>query len=300
MWEESFALFGQTEDKSGLALAMGGVGVAAMLQGDLERASTLMEGSVRLFRELGDEWGVSSVLMYLGMVPFNRGDYEEATRYLEEALAISREIGNRQSGYVSLHNLALTAEARGDHERAVLLYVEGIRLALEISDTAHAAYCLEQLSRLVAVRSEPERSVRLLGASEALLEAAGAPLYAYASDRALYERWVEELRSRLGHTAFGTAWTQGRAMSPEVAIEYALEKPQTPEREARDAYPAGLSAREVEVLRLVARGMTNARVGRELYISPRTVNRHLNSVYRKLGVGSRAAATRFASEHDLL
>jgi DNA-binding CsgD family transcriptional regulator len=46
--------------------------------------------------------------------------------------------------------------------------------------------------------------------------------------------------------------------------------------------------------------MTNARIAQELFISPNTVNRHLNSIYRKIGVSSRAAATRFASEHNLL
>jgi DNA-binding NarL/FixJ family response regulator len=65
-------------------------------------------------------------------------------------------------------------------------------------------------------------------------------------------------------------------------------------------YPAGLTAREVEVLGLVAQGMTNARIAQELYVSPRTVNAHLNSIYHKLGVDSRAAASRFAVEHGLL
>jgi predicted ATPase/DNA-binding CsgD family transcriptional regulator len=300
LWEESFALFERTEDKFGLALAMGGVGIIAMLQDDTERASTFMEDSVNLFRELGDKWGVSSVLMYLGMVPFNRGDYEEATRYFEEALALSREIGNRQSGYVSLHNLAQTAEARGDHERAMQLYAEGMRLAVEISDEAHAAYCLEELARLVGIRSEPERPVRLLGASESLLEAAGAPLYAYARDRDLYERWMEELRSRLGETAFRAAWAEGRAMSPEHAIEYALEKEATPGLTAPESYPAGLSAREVEVLRLVAGGLTNAEVAEKFFLSSRTVDWYMSSIYRKLGCHTRAEAVRFAAEHDLL
>jgi DNA-binding NarL/FixJ family response regulator len=61
-----------------------------------------------------------------------------------------------------------------------------------------------------------------------------------------------------------------------------------------------LSARETEVLKLVAKGLTNARIARELFISPRTVDRHLNSIYRKVGISSRAAATRFAAEHNLL
>jgi DNA-binding CsgD family transcriptional regulator len=89
-------------------------------------------------------------------------------------------------------------------------------------------------------------------------------------------------------------------MTLKQAADYALRSPETPEvTEAPPAYPAGLSAREVDVLGLVASGLTNAQVARELFISPNTVNRHLNSIYHKLDVSSRAAATRFASEQDL-
>jgi DNA-binding CsgD family transcriptional regulator len=65
------------------------------------------------------------------------------------------------------------------------------------------------------------------------------------------------------------------------------------------AFPRGLTAREVEVLRLVAEGLTDAQVAERLVLSPRTVSQHLRSVYNKLGVSSRAAATRFAIEHRL-
>ena len=100
-------------------------------------------------------------------------------------------------------------------------------------------------------------------------------------------------------------------MELEEAIEYALSEeepsatppsstprhssvPSTPE------HPAGLTSREVEVLGLVATGMTNPQVAHRLFLSPRTVQRHLNSVYRKLGVSSRTAATSFALDHGLL
>jgi DNA-binding CsgD family transcriptional regulator len=53
------------------------------------------------------------------------------------------------------------------------------------------------------------------------------------------------------------------------------------------------------VLKLVAGGLTNAQVAERLFLSPRTINAHLNSIYHKLGVSSRSAATRFAIEHDL-
>lgn len=89
-------------------------------------------------------------------------------------------------------------------------------------------------------------------------------------------------------------------MKPEQAIEYALDRSPPPETAAPETYPAGLSAREVDVLRLVATGLTNAEVAGRLFISSRTVSWHLGSIYRKLGFSSRTEATRFAVEHGLL
>ncbi len=83
----------------------------------------------------------------------------------------------------------------------------------------------------------------------------------------------------------------------------AVQEPTTrPEQVPRVApiYPAGLTAREVEVLRLVAQGLTDAQVAEQLVISPRTVNFHLTSIYSKLGVSSRAAATRYVMDHHLV
>jgi DNA-binding NarL/FixJ family response regulator len=78
--------------------------------------------------------------------------------------------------------------------------------------------------------------------------------------------------------------------------------PSPPAAPARKSvtYPAGLTAREVEVLRLIAQGWTGAQIAEHLVISPRTVNRHTASLYSKLGVSSRAAATHYALEHHLL
>ena len=66
------------------------------------------------------------------------------------------------------------------------------------------------------------------------------------------------------------------------------------------APPAGLTAREVEVLRLLARGRTNKQAAAELGISAKTVGRHIESIYSKIGASTRAAAALFAVEHDLL
>ncbi len=76
--------------------------------------------------------------------------------------------------------------------------------------------------------------------------------------------------------------------------------PQRPATTQTPAYPDGLTAREVEVLRLIAQGWTDAQIAGHLVISPRTVNRHTTSLYSKLKVSSRAAATHYALEHNLL
>jgi DNA-binding NarL/FixJ family response regulator len=66
------------------------------------------------------------------------------------------------------------------------------------------------------------------------------------------------------------------------------------------ANPGGLTDREVEVLGLLARGHTNRKVGELLYISPKTVGRHVENIYAKIGVSTRAGATVYAMEHRLL
>jgi DNA-binding CsgD family transcriptional regulator len=68
---------------------------------------------------------------------------------------------------------------------------------------------------------------------------------------------------------------------------------------AAPTFPAGLSPREVEVLRLVAQGWTDRQVADHLFLSPRTINQHLRNIYNKLGVSTRNAAATFAHEHGL-
>ncbi|MBI3935046.1 MAG: metal-dependent phosphohydrolase, partial [Acidobacteria bacterium] len=64
--------------------------------------------------------------------------------------------------------------------------------------------------------------------------------------------------------------------------------------------PAGLTDREVEVLRLMARGCSNREIAQALYLSPKTVGHHIQHIYDKIGVSTRVAATLFAMRHDLL
>jgi DNA-binding NarL/FixJ family response regulator len=76
-----------------------------------------------------------------------------------------------------------------------------------------------------------------------------------------------------------------------------LEVAGAPPPRARDTWPAGLSERVVEVLRLVSRGSSNKEIAATLVISPRTAEHHVQHIYGKIGASTRAAAAMFAMEH---
>ena len=299
MLEECIGLFRDLGDKVGTAYALSNAGFAAAGQGRHRRAIALNEESVDLFLEVGEKWGAAIQLCFLAVAWRDRGDHGRAGPLAERALALSREVGERQSISAALYTLATLAQAGGDHERAGDLFEEGLSLSDELGNEADVAHCLEGLASVAGAEGEIARAARLWGAEEALLERLEVAVYTYVPDRTLHQSRVAAARARLGERAWEAAWAEGRAMTPGQAVEYALNRPQTPE-DATETFPGGLSTREVEVLRLVAAGLTNAEVAGKLFISPRTVNWHLGSVYRKLGFHSRTEATRFAVKHDLL
>ncbi len=151
-------------------------------------------------------------------------------------------------------------------------------------------------------RSKAATAWKLLwGAAEVLRETIGIPWSSF--ERMVRERFVSATHQLLGEQVFATAWAEGRTMTPEQALaarELSRVTPAITPVTPASTYPAGLSAREVEVLRLVAQGMTDAQVADKLVLSPRTVQGHLRSIYNKINVNSRSAATRYAVEHKLV
>jgi predicted ATPase/DNA-binding CsgD family transcriptional regulator len=294
--EQSVTLWRELEDKSGLAQALRILGHVMLGQGASAVARSLGEESVELFRKSKDEFGLATSLATLGIIALTQEDYVVVQASLEESVAICRESGDDWALSLALRNLGIAALKQGDHEQAAAWLGESV-LALHEPRGGLGLVNLDLLAAAVSMRGDHEWATRLFGAAEALREEVGVPVI--PSIRADYDRGVAAARVGLGEAAFAAAWAEGKAMPLDQAFEYALEQSATPEPAAAEHDPTGLSAREVEVLRLVAKGLTNAQVAEKLFISPRTVNRHLNSIYAKLGVGSRAAATRFAVEHDL-
>jgi DNA-binding CsgD family transcriptional regulator len=170
------------------------------------------------------------------------------------------------------------------------------------------AFSLEGLAGVVAAQGELVWAAQLWGAAEALRETIHAPIPPV--ERAGYERSVAKARAHLGQQAFAAAWAEGRTMEPEQAlaaigrVPLAAQTPMQPSSASPTtspaSSPASLSAREVEVLRLVAQGMTNEQIAEHLMISLRIVNTRLTSIYGKIQVSSRSGATRYAMEHHLV
>jgi DNA-binding NarL/FixJ family response regulator len=152
---------------------------------------------------------------------------------------------------------------------------------------------------VAAAQGQYTWSALLWGAAENWLVS-----YSVAIPRSISERMRASARSHLGEATFTQALEKGRAMTPAQALAaheaQQSEHASLPAKKHAAAYPDGLTPREVEVLRLVAGGLTDAQVAEHLVISLRTVNAHLTSIYQKIHVSSRGAATRYALEHRLV
>jgi predicted ATPase/DNA-binding CsgD family transcriptional regulator len=308
--EEGLRLSQKTRDARAQAIALMLLGLVDVAERNGKRSRERFEESLRLFRISGEseKWGEAHTLAYLGLAPLLNGEPEPARRCFEEGLAAAHAAGDRIAAHQALYKLGLLALTERDLDRANEYFREGLSLADEVRDVINAPYFVKGLGQVAGLRGQAAFAIRLLGAAETALRATGSAPYRYIPDQALQDRIFAAARDALGEAAFDEGWRRGQSMTLEQAVEYALDQPPpTPVSPAGEesaasptTYPAGLSAREVEVLRLVAKGLTNARVARELFISPRTVNAHLNSIYGKLGFNSRVEATRFAIEQNLL
>jgi predicted ATPase/DNA-binding CsgD family transcriptional regulator len=306
--EESLKLSRQAHDKVGIADALLELAGDLSYLGDRERGKEHYEEGIALCREVGYVSGLGRGLLSLGYFLLLEGDYERGAALNEEAVALFRERGYRGHLEYAVVHLGWAALLRGDSERARSYFEESLTLCKELGERLTASDSLEGLACVLASEGAAEQATRLFGATLALREAIG--YQNTLEEDAWREPYVAEARSLLGEASWEEALAQGHAMGLEEAIEYALpaEKPSAttsstttaqPSTSSLPENPAGLTSREVEVLGLVAVGMTNAQTAKELFVSPRTVETHLTSIYHKLGVSSRAAATRFALEHGL-
>jgi non-specific serine/threonine protein kinase len=246
-----------------------------------------------LSREVGDVLGIAVSLGNLGYATLLQADWERSTSLLGESLTLFREVGDRLDIALTSAHLGFAAVSRGDHRRAAGLLEEGLALSHELGDKPSTATSLEGMARVAGIGSRAHRGARLWGAAHALREDIGAPLPSH--ERALHEPYVAAVRAELGEGVWEALWEEGRKMSLEVAVEYALSEREaapsarpTDERKRDDRHSLYLTPREEEVAVLVARGLTNRQIASGLSISEHTAATHVTRILRKLGLDSRS------------
>jgi predicted ATPase/class 3 adenylate cyclase/DNA-binding CsgD family transcriptional regulator len=265
-------------------------GLAAWAAGDYTRAAADLAASLQSFRRLGDEQGTAFALWELGSVDTQEGRVHLGTSRMEEAVPLLRRGRHRRQLARALYNLALAYLDDGDTARAEAALTEATSTFRAVKMSRHLSVMLPAFAAVAIARGSYERSARLLGATEPAWDAFrwSPPAVVLA----LWERCANDARRQLGAARFDALFADGRSFTLEEAVAEAL----TPIGGGN----AGLTAREVEVLQLVAEGLSNAEIATRLFVSVRTVHAHLRSIYAKLNVGSRTGAVRSASEHGIV
>jgi predicted ATPase/class 3 adenylate cyclase len=219
--EECLAIWRQRGDRRGIGISLHNLGMVARSQGDYAAAHSMYEESLAITRELGNRWSLAASLMNLGNLAAEQGDYRGSRTRLEESLSIFQELGDRVSIATALENLGNGAYEQGELDSARALHVESLTMRRQLGDKLGIVISLERLAAVVASLGSPLRAGRIWGMAERLWVEIGSGLE--PKERSQHDQRVAAVRAAVkDDAAFDRAWQEGRAMSLEQAIEYAL------------------------------------------------------------------------------
>ncbi|MFL5663311.1 MAG: LuxR C-terminal-related transcriptional regulator [Ktedonobacteraceae bacterium] len=308
---ESQALYKEGDDVWGSAFALHYLGLVAFAQGDPEQARRLSEQSLSSFRQLAMPWPATEVLAVLALEVLALGEEDMAKVLLEEALSLVQQRANTEEMVRVLCGLGQLAQRQGNLTQARALFEESIKkiqgkvLIPRIKWVV--ASCLEGLGAIAMANEQVKWAIQLFAAAATARAAHGyySPL---GIEQPTRDRILAEARKKLGEKVYSAAWAEGQVMTPQQALSTEAQTPLDAEVNPMPAAspkptpvtPIRLTARESEVLGLLARGLSNKQIAERLVLSHFTVNTHVQSIYNKLGVNSRSEATRFAVEHHLV
>jgi predicted ATPase/DNA-binding CsgD family transcriptional regulator len=287
----------------GIASGLLSIGLIFVKQADLRSAEENVREGLAISQKIGDQWHMATANQLLGDITYAQGKFEQAHAYTKESEKIFTEIGDLLHLNSCNYAFGLIELQQGNFQQAESHFFAYLKQRYENDHKIGIANGLELLAYLASARSDMQKAARLWGAADAIRNSIGAPLTEF--DKIDSERYITAARKKLREIVFQTEIETGAAMRLEQAVQYAL----TPEKQGDQiksmktrtkSLPAGLTTREVEVLRLVAQGLSDAEVADHLVLSTRTINAHLTSIYNKLGVNSRMAAARFAYKQNLV
>ena len=293
-------------DANGIAQSLHNLGVVLDGLRDHQGAEHCYTQALPLFEELADPRMVSVTLNSLGANARDRGNAVESELYLHRALDIAREISDPREEATALRNLGLAARLRQDSSYAMQAFRESLETSRRSEDPVHALATIEQIADLALEVGDATFAATLLAYARKHSTTSGS------AARELDEK-LNRLKSRLAASDFNRASEDGRASSFIHVVDLALAfdplQPRPsgggtsvhpPTKSERASTDHDLTARELDVLRLVAEGRTNAEIGDALFISPFTAKTHVANLLGKLAVDSRAAAATWAARHGVI
>lgn len=305
---ESLHMHRQMNDQAGIANALVFQGMLVARTGDLTKAEEIYRTCISLCQQIDDRAHLPMALIGLADVVRATGDLPSAEAHLEQALSIGRTTEWLHGIAFGLAALGSVAVARMDLERAGHLLRESVvafeRIGLRYGLQHGSVICFDGFACLALAADEPERAARFLGMADGLYERMrvarpdGAPHFMDA-------RLIDRIRMSLDVPSCQRAWEAGRGLSDEDMSDEALVFLVEISSERGVAAPgvlrevAHLSSRELDVLRLMADGMTNQQIAEALFISPRTVHGHAANILGKLDLTTRTGAVAYAIRNGL-
>jgi len=295
------ALVQRLDDPLTLGRALFAVGVASSFVGDVAPAAASFAESLPLLREAGVPTWVAIALAEFGENRLVAGEVADAVLLLDEALELHRKSKFPWGIAITAGDRAYAALAQDDQVLASRLFAESIMVAEEMGTERIVLGAVAGLAGVALALGQPERAARLLGAVEIERETSGAGRIAHGL---FAERISEVLRSKLAEPVFATTWQEGRSLQFVDAVAEALaiaaSAGQEPQPAPHDASGFRLTARELDVLRLLVEGHSDRQIGEALFIGSRTVQTHVANLFAKLGVNSRAEAAAVAVRRGLV
>lgn len=297
-FEQAIPYFRRRGDQWVLATALSNLGIALDILDRRDESILVLRESLVIRRALGDDFGITATLNNLAGAMGLEGS---APDYLEESLAIALRLDAPDLiGPVTQH-LAVVAMRRGDPRAAGEYFTTSLRNFQLADSPIFAAETIELVAELIET-ADPEQAARLMGGTSAIRASRAVEWRGPFSDQA---RQLEaRLKARLGSQRYTELHEQGseldtHALGVEALMAVYRRTGESAPPQAPAAPASVLSVRELMVLRLLVDGKSDREIGAELFISPKTVNRHVTNILAKLDCRNRTAATAIALKMGL-
>jgi len=299
---QAFALAKDVNDRWFKTFILNDLGNASFAMGEYADAQEYFHTSYNIRKEFDDPGGMAEALIHLGKIAVLREEYDEAERSFRESLSVYREINDKGGMAAALEGLGVFARATGDYRSAGKYFHEAIQVAVEIQYLPLMISIAINIGELWILTGQVERCVELL-TTVLHHPAAGSEMKKNA------ENLLARCRAEIQAEVFEVAGKRGQAQVGEDALRLLLVEPMMVIQEVEEVATvqalaqnliAPLTSRELEVLQLIADGLTNKAIAEKLTITLGTVKWYNNQIYNKLNVTSRTQALARARELNLL